>query len=103
MDKVIEESDHFAVVRAFFESRKRLRVTRGEAIYAAKFGTSGKSLCFQVGGKKHFLETDSHMTACLGTDADHFPNFLRSSRRGLFYPNMRPRPQAVDRQNGKNG
>lgn len=102
VDKVIEESDHFAVVRAFSESRKRLRVTRGEAADAAKFRTSGKSLCLQIGGKKHFLEADSHMTARLSADADHFPNFLRSARRGLFYPNVRPRPQAVDSQNGEN-
>ena len=76
VDKVIEESDHFAVVRAFSESRKRLRVTRGEAADAAGFRTSGKSLCLQIGGKKHFLEADSHMTARLSADADHFPNFL---------------------------
>jgi hypothetical protein len=103
MHKVIEEADHLVISGAFFIRRERLRIPRRDAGDAAEFRTSGKSLGFKVRGEEHFLETDRDVTSRFTTDADHFPDFLRSGRRRFFDPNMGTRPHAVDGKRGKNG
>jgi hypothetical protein len=102
MNEMIEEPDHLFVLAALFIRRERLWITRRYATDAAKFRTLAKRLCLPVRGNKHLLKADRHVTSRFRTDADHFPDFSGTARRGFLNPNMGARPHAVHGKSRKN-
>ncbi len=98
VDKVIQEPSHFEIVGPFLVWRKRLGITRRNALDAAKFRALGKGVCFPIGGEKHFLKANAHLPSSFSTDLHHGLDVFDPPSRRLLNPDVGPRLHTIDRQ-----